>query len=124
MSLGISDYVKFRQNVLVEELARLYQGASLFVLSSDEEGLGIVILEAMASGLPVVSTRCGGPETAVVEGETGYLTPVGDARALADAMQHLLSHPELRQRLGRAGRQCVEERFSIEAAGKVYLGKI
>jgi len=123
VSLGISDHVEFRQNVLVEELARLYQGASLFVLSSDEEGLGIVILEAMASRLPVVSTRCGGPETVVVEGETGYLTPVGEARALAEAMQHLLNDPGMRQRMGRAGRQCVEERFSIEAAGKVYLEK-
>ena len=55
----------------------------MFLLSSNEEGLGLVIGEAMAAGLPVVSTRCGGPETFVVEGVTGYLTPVGDAQAMA-----------------------------------------
>ena len=123
VSLGISEYVEFHQNVLIEELARLYRGASLFVLSSNEEGLGIVILEAMASGIPVVATRCGGPETAVIDGETGYLTPVGDAKALAVTIQQLFAHPELRQRMGQAGRQRVEEHFSIEAAGKVYLEK-
>jgi glycosyltransferase involved in cell wall biosynthesis len=123
VSLGISEYVEFHQNVLIEELARLYRGASLFVLSSNEEGLGIVILEAMASGIPVVATRCGGPETAVIDGETGYLTPVGDAKALAVTIQQLFAHPELRQRMGQAGRQRVEDHFSIEAAGKVYLEK-
>lgn len=105
------------------ELAALYQKARFFVLSSDEEGLGIVILEAMASGLPVVSTRCGGPETVVIDGETGFLTSVGSAQALADAMQRLLDDPGLRRRMGQAGRQRAEERFSLAAAGKVFLDK-
>ena len=64
-----------------DELVELYRGAALLALSSDEEGLGLVILEAMASGIPVVSTACGGPQTSVVDGETGFLTPVGDAAA-------------------------------------------
>ena len=119
--LGIGDHVAVRADVTPEELAPLYRQASLFVLPSNEEGLGIVILEAMASGLPVVSTRCGGPETCVVEGETGYLTPVGDAQALAQRMQALLEDDALRQRLGRAGRALVNERFSLQAAGKPFL---
>jgi glycosyltransferase involved in cell wall biosynthesis len=81
----------------------------------------MVILEAMASGLPVISTDCGGPATAIVSGETGLLTPVGDAHALAEAMQTLWEQPDLRRRMGQAGRQRVEEHFSTEKAGRVYL---
>ena len=118
---GIADRIDVRLNATHEELAPLYRQASLFVLPSNEEGLGIVLLEAMASGLPVVSTRCGGPETCVVEGETGYLTPVGDAEALAGSMQMLLEDADLRRRMGQAGRTMVETRFSIEVAGRPFV---
>jgi glycosyltransferase involved in cell wall biosynthesis len=118
---GIANHVEVRARVKPEMLPSLYRQASLFVLSSNEEGLGIVILEAMASGLPVVSTSCGGPETCVVEGETGYLTPVGDADALAGRMQMLLEDAGLRRRLGRAGREMVETRFSTRTAGRPFL---
>jgi len=118
---GIAHCVDVRVNVTPEVLPSLYRQASLFALSSNEEGLGIVILEAMASGLPVVSTRCGGPATCIVEGETGYLTPVGDAEALARRMQMLLEDAVLRQRLGKAGRKVAETRFSIQAAGEPFL---
>jgi glycosyltransferase involved in cell wall biosynthesis len=120
---GVADHVDVRLAVTDRELAELYRSALLFVLPSNEEGLGIVLLEAMASGLPVVSTRCGGPETAVLDGETGYLTPVGDADATAQAMQCLLADPALGQRMGQAGRVRVEGRFSRQAAGQVYLRK-
>jgi D-inositol-3-phosphate glycosyltransferase len=118
---GLADRIEVRLDLTSQELAPLYRQASLFVLPSNEEGLGIVLLEAMASGLPVVSTRCGGPETCVVEGKTGYLTPVGDAEALAGRMQVLLEDETLRQRLGRAGRELVERRFSLQAAGEPFL---
>jgi glycosyltransferase involved in cell wall biosynthesis len=120
-TLNLWEWTDLYEDVPIQTLADLYRGASLFVLSSDEEGLGIVILEAMASGLPVVCTRCGGPETAVVEGETGYLTPVGDAEALAAAIQRVLQDPVQRREMGQRGRQVAEERFSIAAAGKVYI---
>jgi len=120
-SWGIAQHIDVRPNVAPGLLPSLVRQASLFVLPSDEEGLGIVILEAMASGLPVVSTRCGGPETCVMEGVTGYLTPVGDAEALAQRMQMLLADRALGQRMGRAGRRLVETRFSIRAAGKPFL---
>lgn len=120
-SLGIADYIVVQRNPSVDDLASLYREASLFVLSSDEEGLGIVILEAMASGLPVVSTDCGGPATAVIQGETGLLTPVGDAVALANAMRTILENPALAKQMGRAGRKRVEKHFSIESAGRTFL---
>lgn len=123
LSLGIAEYIEIRQNVSLKALTELYRNASMFVLSSDEEGLGIVILEAMASGIPVISTRCGGPETAIVEGKTGFLTPVGDSHAMASKMKTLLSNPFLCRRMGEAAREIVQERFSLQAAGKVYLAE-
>jgi glycosyltransferase involved in cell wall biosynthesis len=119
--LHIADRVRLLGVLSDDELPEIYGNALFFVLSSDEEGLGIVNLEAMASGLPVVSTDCGGPATSIVDGETGFLTPVGDAGALAERMQRLLEDPTLCQRMGRAGRQVVEERFSLAAAGRVFL---
>ena len=80
-----------------------------------------MLLEAMASGLPVVSTDCGGPATAVVPGETGYLTPIGDPEALAMAMARVLRNDQLRKRLGRQGRERAETHFSLEVAGKRFL---
>ncbi|MFN2183514.1 MAG: glycosyltransferase family 4 protein [Anaerolineae bacterium] len=118
---GIAGSIDVRVNVEAKILPDLYRQASLFVLSSNEEGLGIVLLEAMASGLPVVSTDCGGPATCVVEGVTGYLTPIGDAEALANRMQALLADDALRQRMGQAGRRLAESRFSISAAGAPFL---
>jgi glycosyltransferase involved in cell wall biosynthesis len=62
----------------------LYQEAKCFVLPSYEEGFGMVILEAMACGIPVVSTRCGGPNDIVLDGENGYLVDIGDVNAMAE----------------------------------------
>ena len=120
-ALGIYEHVTMHERVTAERLRDLYRGASLFVLSSDEEGLGIVLMEAMACGLPVVSTDCGGPASAVRHGETGYLTPTGDARALAASINSLLNNPALREKMGDEGRGVAERKFSLSAAGGVYL---
>jgi glycosyltransferase involved in cell wall biosynthesis len=120
-ALGIRDHVEMHEAVPEDELASLYRKARLFVLSSNEEGLGLVIAEAMASGTPVVSTDCGGPSTLIDDGDTGVLVPTGDAAALADRMAHLLTHPEAADAMGRAGRDRVEKEFSISAAGARFL---
>ena len=99
----------------------LFRSAALYVVSSNEEGLGLTILEAMASGRPVVSTACGGPSTTVLDGETGRLVPVGDAEALADAMRDLLGTPERADAMGQRGRERVEQHFSKTAAGQRFL---
>jgi D-inositol-3-phosphate glycosyltransferase len=122
-TLGLVDHIEMRVNLSLGELAALYKGATMFVMSSDEEGLGMVILEAMASGLPMISTDCGGPATVVLRGKTGLLTPVGDVKALAEAMRHLLTDVPLRRRMGQAGRERAERVFSLDAAGQVYLRK-
>lgn len=121
--LGLSGRVRLLGVRPGDELATLYRGARAFVLSSDEEGLAIVVLEAMASGLPVVSTSCGGPDALVAEGVTGHLTPVGDAQALAAALERLLANPELAAEMGRRARRRVEQGFSIEATARVFLDK-
>jgi glycosyltransferase involved in cell wall biosynthesis len=120
-SLGITRHLEIFQKVPLEKLRSLYQNAALFLLSSNEEGFGLVIAEAMACGLPVVSTGCGGPETLVVEGVTGHLTPVGDAEALKKRVAELLDDPEKRARFGAAGRARAVDKFSLEAAGKIFL---
>lgn len=119
--LGIREQIEFRENVSEADLVALYQGAALFALSSDEEGLGVVILEAMASGFPVVSTDWGGPATSGVDGQTGFLVPRGDAPALASKMHAILSDSKLRQRMGSEGRARAVESFSLEATGQRFL---
>jgi glycosyltransferase involved in cell wall biosynthesis len=121
VQLGIAGRIRMMTGVSQEALRALYQNAGVFVLSSDEEGLGMVLLEAMACGLPVVATRCGGPETVVVNDHTGVLTPVGDAAALAQAIRTLLMDPACRERMSRRARQRVQEQFSLAAAGRRFL---
>lgn len=120
-TLGIAEHVDVHVDVPEKDLARLYRNADLFALSSKEEGLGLVIAEAMASGVPVVSTDCGGPSTLIQEGETGYLVPVGDAAAMAEQMQRILSNSAHAQELGQKGRERIEDHFSEEAAGKKFI---
>jgi len=120
-SLGILPFVDYRPKPDQRELISLYRNASLFVLSSDEEGLGLGILEAMACGAPIVSTRCGGPETSVVDGENGFLTPRNDKLALADRMHDLIRNPDLRRAFGRKSRQIAEKSFSMSQAGGRFL---
>ncbi len=94
---------------------RVMAAADVVVCSSSFESYGMVNVEAMASGKPVVSTRRGGPSETVADGETGYLVDAGDADALARHVIDLLRDPALRQKLGAAGRARVEQRFSAQS---------
>lgn len=120
-SLGIAERLEIKLEVSLSELADLYRRACFFVLSSDEEGLGIVILEAMASGLPVISTQSGGPEVTVTDGLTGYLTPLNDENALAARMFELTTNDLLRQSMGKEAHEQAERHFSHEATGRPFL---
>jgi glycosyltransferase involved in cell wall biosynthesis len=91
----------------------------IFVLSSLSEGLPLALLEAMAAGLPVVSTRAGGVEEAAVDGKNAYLVAPGDSDALAQAMIRMAREPDL-ARMGALGRQIVQDRFRIEQTWQEY----
>lgn len=119
--LGVADAICYRGRVGDAELARLYRDARFFVLSSDEEGFGLVLAEAMASGTPVVSTASGGPDDLVTDGKDGFLVPVGDASMLSEAMIRLAERPELRTLMGRKARETALERYSREVAGGRFL---
>jgi glycosyltransferase involved in cell wall biosynthesis len=118
--LGLSHSVEYRGAVSRAELPSTYQGASAFVLSSDEEGLGIVVLEALASGLPVIATACIGPTETVTHGREGMLVPVGSVERLADAILRVTADEALRQRMSEAARRRAVQEFSLEqAAGRL-----
>jgi glycosyltransferase involved in cell wall biosynthesis len=95
------------------DITSLLQQSSLLVLSSLQEGLPNVVLEAMAAGLPVVATDVGGLPELVQQGETGWLVAPKDVPALAGAISHLLVHDQVRTAFGEAGRKRAEERFSL-----------
>jgi L-malate glycosyltransferase len=99
----------FRPDVL-----SLHKAFDIFVMSSITEGLGTSVLDAMAAGKPVVATRTGGIPEVVVDGETGFLVPPRDHRAMADAIVKLLEDADLRRQMGAAGRARVCEHFTAE----------
>ena len=96
------------------DVPALLAASDVFVMCSLWEGLGLVFLEAMAAGLPVLATRVSAVPEVVVEGRTGLLVPPSDDRALADAMLALARDPALRARLGAAGRERVAAAFGLE----------
>jgi len=104
-----------------DDVPELLRALDLFVLPSQAEGISNTILEAMACGLPVVATAVGGNVELVVDGETGRLVAANNPEALAAAMREFVEHPERMRACGAAGRQRVEERFSMEAMVTAYL---
>jgi glycosyltransferase involved in cell wall biosynthesis len=110
-TLGIAQRVIFtgyRENLLPA-----YASLDLFMLSSRREGLPNSILEAMAMGLPVVTTDVAGAKELVIDGQTGFVLPQGDGHGLAHATLALADNDSLRARMGRAGRARVEREFSF-----------
>jgi teichuronic acid biosynthesis glycosyltransferase TuaC len=91
-ALGLGDRVSFLGRLLPAEVARLMAESAVVVLPSRAESFGAVLVEALASGTPVVATRCGGPEDIVLDG-VGELVPIEDSVALADALSRVLADP-------------------------------
>jgi len=104
------------------DVADIMRGLDCFVLPSLAEGVSNTILEAMASGLPVIATEVGGNAELVSQGLTGELIPAADSQALARSLLRLVADPALASRMGRAGRAAAEARFSMQSMVSAYCG--
>jgi sugar transferase (PEP-CTERM/EpsH1 system associated) len=115
---GVADVIRFLGHR--PDLERVFAALDIFVLSSISEGLSNTILEAMASGLPVVATRVGGADELVLDEATGVLVPPRSAGALADAIERLAADPERRKAMADAARRRACDEFAIERMMENY----
>jgi glycosyltransferase involved in cell wall biosynthesis len=117
---GLEDIVSFEGVKAHKHLISEYAACSVFILPSSEESEGIVLLEAMAMGKPVVASRAGGIPDVVKDGVNGYLVPYADSRALAEKIALLLDSRKLRLKIGMGGRKTAAEYRPEMTAGKIY----
>ena len=121
-ALGLGEAVVFTG--WVDRAASLMSACEVVVIPSRWEGFGMVALEAMAAGRPIVASRVDALEEVVVDGETGLLVPAGEPRCAGRRGEGLLADPERAAALGRAGRRRLEEEYSVarmvEGTAAVY----
>ena len=117
--LGVSDRVRFLG--WQDDVAPLFAAADIMVCPSRIEPLGNVVLEGWAQSIPVVATRAAGPEQLIAQGETGMLSAVDDAPALASSIRQIVENPALAARIGEAGRAAYEAEFSRDSVVAQYL---
>ena len=118
--IGLSDLVWMAGDR--DDVAELMQLMDVFVLPSLAEGISNTVLEAMATGLPVIATNVGGNPELISEGENGRLVKVGDEEGLAEAIGELVDNPELRAKMGKKGIDQVKSTFNWQRAVGEYLG--
>jgi glycosyltransferase involved in cell wall biosynthesis len=116
--LALGDSVQFTG--ILRDVPDVLPAFDVSCLSSVHEGVPIAVIESMAAGIPVVATDCGALRDIVVDGEHGFIVPVGDAEALADRLRRLAESPALRERQGTAARRRAEERYRIEQTARGY----
>jgi glycosyltransferase involved in cell wall biosynthesis len=119
--LGLEGRVRLCGRLFPEAVRDRLQAADAFIQSSLSEGHPTAVVEAMACGLPIVATDCGGTREAVTHGVEGFLVPPRDWRAAADALLTLWHDAELRLRMGRAGRARVEAEFRLECQTEQFV---
>jgi len=115
LELKISEHVFFAGTIAHQELPRFYAAANIFIIPSIEEGQPKAVLEALASGKPVVATSVPGLKELIIDGENGILVPLNDSDALAYAVKAILSSPTLSERLSENAREYALNHFSREA---------
>jgi len=126
IQLQVTSVVKFLQNQDQRTLLSYYHNADIFVLPSityqnQTEGLGVVLLEAMASGIPVIGSNTGGIPDIIDNDVNGILVPPGDAYALAEAIIKIIDNPEIAERYKIAGLKTVKERFSWDTIAEEFI---
>jgi colanic acid/amylovoran biosynthesis glycosyltransferase len=121
LDLGIETQVEFLGPVTGEVASELYKKVHVLLLPSlkakngDMEGIPLVLMEAQATGLPVVSSFHSGIPELVIDGKTGFLVPESDVEAITKKLEYLIEHSELMDSMGREGRKKVENEFNIES---------
>ena len=116
--LGVARHVRFLGER--DDVESILSAADIGLLTSHEEGFPNVVLEGMAAGLPMVVTDTGGNPEAVMDGETGWVVPVGDPERLSQAIVELASNPQRRRAFGKEGRHRALERFGMESCVTNY----
>jgi glycosyltransferase involved in cell wall biosynthesis len=119
--LGLTQHFKFLGFVTREELIRLYQHATLYVLPSHYEGLPTVLLEAMACGLPVVATAVSGNLDVITDQKNGLLIPPKAPQQLAEAITNVLDDENLRKTLGANARKTIEQHYTWDKISDHFL---
>jgi glycosyltransferase involved in cell wall biosynthesis len=117
-ALGLGDAVQFMGHR--EDIGRILRGLDVYVITSKEEGFSLSILQALACGVPVVATRCGGPEEILKHGESGLLVDVGAPDQIVAAVDRVLAEPETRLRLAEQGKLLVNSRFTLDRMVEAY----
>lgn len=118
MSLDIKDKVEFAGAVPHEKVAEYYQKSDVFVLPSLNEGMSNVILEALASGIPVMATDTGGTRELLSDGVNGFIVRMRDADDLAEKIEKMILKPELQQNMGEESRKLAEQLSWEKVAGE------
>lgn len=121
---GIGERIIFHGRVEEDELLGFYRDCDVFLAPSKYESFGLVFLEAMVFGKPVIACAAGGAVEVVKNNETGLLVPVADHGALAEAASALIADETLRREMGRAGRAHFEARFTQEVMADDFLGVV
>jgi glycosyltransferase involved in cell wall biosynthesis len=119
--LDLGDHLHLAGSMPEDEVRKALADADMFLLPSHAEPLGVVVMEAMAMGVPVIVTRAGGVAEIVTDGVDGLMVPPGDAPALAEAVLALANDPQRGVELGAAGRRSVVERFDARVGARKLL---
>lgn len=112
--LGLVDIMELPGKQSPEQVRDSLQQADVFLLSSVSEGISNAALEAMSCGIPVVTSDCGGMREVITNGMDGFITPLRDPAAMAEAMCRLATHPELREQMGLAAREKILGNFTLD----------
>ena len=113
-AIGITDRVVFHGSMNEDSVRKRLAEADVFIMTSFPEGVPVVLMEALAAGVPAVATRIAGIPELIEDGVTGLLVPPAEPTATAQAVRRLLEDPDLRNRIATAGREKVEREFNLE----------
>jgi glycosyltransferase involved in cell wall biosynthesis len=119
--LGLTRRVHFRGWVARDDIVEHYRRADIFVTATTWEGMPNTVLEAMACGLPIVGTQASGLQELVREGVNGYLVPIKDPAAMAEALVELMGNCYERRRMGWESRKLAEREFAWEYITEQYV---